>query len=62
MMSVRANPLTPYVAWLDCLGRMVVLEPSTGKKGTAKTGAFPLPKPVEELVRQGVELGEADDR
>jgi len=34
---------------------------SGGLTGKARTGAFFLPPPVAELVRQGRELGEADD-
>ncbi len=30
--------------------------------GLARTAAFPLPPPVVELLQQGLELGEADDR
>lgn len=33
-----------------------------GGQGEARTAAFALPEAVAELVRQGVELGEADDR
>ncbi len=32
------------------------------RMGKARTGTFPLPAEVARLVRQGVELGEADDR
>jgi len=32
-----------------------------GKIGKGKTGSFFLPQKVAELVRQGMELGEADD-
>jgi non-canonical (house-cleaning) NTP pyrophosphatase len=38
----------------------VVVHSSNGV-GYGKTGTFFLPKPVAELVRQGRELGEADD-
>jgi inosine/xanthosine triphosphatase len=31
------------------------------KLGKGRTGAFPLPKAVADLIRQGKELGEADD-
>ena len=41
-------------AWVVVLSRE-----QTGK---ARTGAFCLPREIAELVRQGVELGEADDR
>ncbi len=41
-------------AWIVILDRK-------GKKGQGKTGTFILPKKVADLVRQGVELGEADD-
>ena len=34
---------------------------SAGKCGKAKTGTFFLPKQVVELIKQGKELGEADD-
>jgi len=34
---------------------------SRDRVGKARTGTFLLPGPVAELVRQGVELGEADD-
>jgi inosine/xanthosine triphosphatase len=33
-----------------------------GLLGTARSGAFELPPQIADLVRQGVELGEADDR
>lgn len=34
---------------------------SNGKYGKARTGAFFLPKQVVELIKEGKELGEADD-
>lgn len=40
-------------AWIVVLGR--------DRIGEARTGAFLLPPKIAELVRQGVELGEADD-
>lgn len=47
---------------LHCFAWMVVLEPRTSKISAAKTGSFPLPLPIAALVREGLELGEADDR
>lgn len=41
-------------AWIVILTR--------GKIGKGRTGAFCLPREVADLVRQGIELGEADDR
>ncbi len=41
-------------AWVVVVG--------VGLKGEARTAAFQLPPDVARLVRQGVELGEADDR
>ncbi|HSG45648.1 MAG TPA: inosine/xanthosine triphosphatase, partial [Anaerolineales bacterium] len=38
-----------------------VVKSRDGKIGKGKTGSFFLPNKVAELVRQGVELGEADD-
>jgi inosine/xanthosine triphosphatase len=35
---------------------------SAEQRGNARTGAFLLPAPVVELVRSGLELGEADDQ
>jgi inosine/xanthosine triphosphatase len=35
---------------------------SEGKRGVGRSGEFFLPENIAELVRQGVELGEADDR
>ena len=35
---------------------------SAGQAGCARTGAFMLPADVAELVRGGIELGEADDQ
>jgi inosine/xanthosine triphosphatase len=35
---------------------------SEGKRGVGRSGEFFLPENLAELVRQGVELGEADDR
>lgn len=39
----------------------VVVKSNSGKMGKGKTGTFFLPKRIAELVRQGKELGEADD-
>jgi len=39
----------------------VVVKAGSGKIGKGKTGSFFLPQKVAEFVRQGVELGEADD-
>src|SRR4051794_16334037 len=40
----------------------VVVISRDGKIGEARTATFQLPKRIAELVRAGVELGEADDR
>lgn len=40
-------------AWVVVLGR--------DRSGKAKSGSFLLPREVSDLVRQGIELGEADD-
>ncbi|MBN2147966.1 MAG: inosine/xanthosine triphosphatase [Anaerolineales bacterium] len=40
-------------AWVAILGN--------GRAGKGRTGTFFLPAPIAELVRQGKELGEADD-
>jgi inosine/xanthosine triphosphatase len=40
----------------------VVILDESGKTGRGRTGEFFLPEDVAALVRQGVELGEADDR
>jgi inosine/xanthosine triphosphatase len=45
---------------LLCFAWVVVL--SREREGKGQTGTFVLPLEVAELVRQGVELGEADDR
>lgn len=39
----------------------VVVKARDGKNGKGKTGSFLLPQKIAELVRQGVELGDADD-
>lgn len=39
----------------------VVVKSKEGKIGKGKTGLFYLPKKVVELIKQGKELGEADD-
>lgn len=40
----------------------IVVEGRDGLQGRARSGTFLLPPPVTALIRQGVELGEADDR
>lgn len=64
------------MAWVCCYGKrgplVVDLLGSSETKfyhgdkkpvfGFAKTASFPLPAPVTELVRQGLELGDADDK
>lgn len=42
------------MAWIVVYGH--------GRSGKAKTASFILPREVSELVNQGIELGEADDR
>jgi inosine/xanthosine triphosphatase len=39
----------------------IVVKSKTGKFGNGRTGSFFLPPKVAELIRQGKELGEADD-
>ena len=39
----------------------IVIKGKDGKVGKGKTGSFYLPEKVAELIRQGKELGEADD-
>lgn len=39
----------------------VVVKAANGKIGKGKTGSFFLPQEIAKLVRQGIELGEADD-
>jgi len=51
--------IQPVNAQLDVFAYVVVL--SNGRVGKAQTGVFTLPKEVAKLVRQGMELGEADD-
>lgn len=41
---------------------VAVLAPGRSEPSRARSAAFPLPPEVARLVRQGVELGEADDR
>jgi inosine/xanthosine triphosphatase len=40
----------------------VVVVNREGKTGKGQTGRFLLPEPIGRLVREGLELGEADDR
>ena len=49
-----ANEELEVFAW-------VVVKARDGKVGKGKTGSFFLPQKIAELVRQGMELGEADD-
>lgn len=56
-----AAPSDNPVQELGCSAWMAVLEPATGRWGTARTGAFVLPEAVAKLVRGGMELGLADD-
>lgn len=42
-------------AWIVVIDRQ-------GQIGKGQSGRFLLPEPIAELVRQGIELGEADDR
>jgi inosine/xanthosine triphosphatase len=46
---------------LEAFAWVVVRGPG-GRLGQARSGTFVLPPAVADLVRQGVELGEADDR
>ena len=46
---------------LDCIAVMAVLDVQTGYISTSSTGSFMLPSPLSALVRNGMELGDADD-
>lgn len=39
----------------------ICIRAKDGRIGLGKTASFPLPKRIEELIREGIELGEADD-
>lgn len=41
---------------------MIIIEKDSDIEGKAKTGTFYLPKVVQQLVNEGMELGEADDK
>lgn len=45
---------------LEAFAWIVIID-NTGKVGKGRTGSFFLPEKVAELVRQGMELGTADD-
>lgn len=47
---------------LSCFAWMAVLHVPTGRWGFARTASFSVPPAVASLVRQGMELGQADDR
>ncbi|REF34943.1 inosine/xanthosine triphosphatase [Thermasporomyces composti] len=51
---------------LECFAWIVVLghgeQPGHLRKGESRTATFVLPTPIADLVRAGVELGEATDR
>lgn len=46
---------------LYCCAWCAVLERATGRLGLASTGRCQLPPPVAQLIRAGMELGNADD-
>jgi len=47
---------------LDVFAWVVVVSRDRNQRGISRTGTFTLPQEVAQLVRQGIELGEADDR
>ncbi|HUX35993.1 MAG TPA: inosine/xanthosine triphosphatase [Candidatus Paceibacterota bacterium] len=53
-MVRQSSPQVEAFAW-------VVIKGKNGKFGKGKTGTFFLPPKVSELIKQGMELGEADD-
>lgn len=57
MEGSEAGPVT-----LFCFAWMAIINVPSSKVSVARTGSFPLPKPVVELVLSGVELGVADDQ
>jgi inosine/xanthosine triphosphatase len=50
----KEHPGTAAFAW-------IVIRSKSGKIGKGRTGSFFLPEKVVKLIRQGKELGEADD-
>jgi inosine/xanthosine triphosphatase len=48
-------------AWVVVLGREPDQPEGPARQGSGRTGTFYLPPAVSDLVRQGMELGEADD-
>lgn len=53
-MVRRGSPQVEAFAWVAIKGK-------NGKFGKGRTGTFFLPPKIAELIRQGKELGEADD-
>ncbi len=47
---------------LHCFAWAVVRSQRTGAVSKARSASFMLPEQIVQLVRQGVELGDADDR
>ncbi|GLC47129.1 hypothetical protein PLESTB_000602600 [Pleodorina starrii] len=47
---------------LECFAWVCVRDPHTGAESTARSASFALPPPLSDLIlRQGLELGDADD-
>eukprot|EP00968_Pinguiococcus_pyrenoidosus_P020444 scaffold2393_cov267-Pinguiococcus_pyrenoidosus.AAC.27 len=46
---------------LQCMAWISIYRPAEGRWGFGRSGAFPLPPALTQLVRQGMELGEAHD-
>lgn len=61
VIGCRSPLVLKCTASTDC-GEYVSNDDSLGCWGTAKTGTFALPSLVATLVKQGMELGDADDK
>jgi inosine/xanthosine triphosphatase len=53
--------LHDYDRGMESLAWMTV-ENKEGKKGRARTAAYPIPEGIAKLIRTGLELGDADDQ
>ena len=59
--DLNTAPITWTVSeQLTCFAFVAILEPSSARWGCARTSAFGLPRAVSNLVRGGMELGDAD--
>lgn len=60
--EARYSVSRPLCRSLECFAWVTLLDTATGQQSKARSASFALPGAIRQLLEEGMELGDADDR